>query len=443
MSYDWIIFLVFIAIILILERKKFKREGIAFLRRTDKGIKTLTNLSKKYEKYLQPILDFAIVLSIGILALKEVKNKKQYLLYMLISYVLFIKAGMVEEGLKSVFQGLEIPKGLIIMVYVLSFILGISGYGLGLLLGGSLALILAKVKNMAVTSSPLQLVLPISVPAKYNLPIFTVPFDKWILSLLIIVSVHELAHAIAALSNKIKVKSLGYGVFAFLPVGFAEPDERSLKKASRLKKLRVYAAGSFSNFLTALFFGGLFFLLSYGLSTLNIYEFEGISYGYVFNSTYAYNTLPPNGTITAIDNHSINNLTFFIECLSHKKPNETIILTINNDTYKVKLSEHPENKSKGFIGIGNIIANYDLKSSIKNNLFIYIPLLVLLYIIDLFKWIFLLNIGIGIANLLPLYPFDGGLMYKEFFKNETVFKIFNIFVLFLFLFSLFGKYIII
>ena len=44
MSYDWIIFLVFVAIIIALEHRNFKREGIAFLRRTDKGIKILKRL---------------------------------------------------------------------------------------------------------------------------------------------------------------------------------------------------------------------------------------------------------------------------------------------------------------------------------------------------------------------------------------------------------------
>jgi membrane-associated protease RseP (regulator of RpoE activity) len=33
----------------------------------------------------------------------------------------------------------------------------------------------------------------------------------------------------------------------------------------------------------------------------------------------------------------------------------------------------------------------------------------------LFAWLFVLHLGVGVFNLLPLKPFDGGYMYEEVF----------------------------
>ncbi|NPA38568.1 MAG: site-2 protease family protein [Candidatus Nanohaloarchaeota archaeon] len=433
MNYDWIIFLIFIAVVAVIERKNFKREGIAFLRRTDKGIEVLKNFAKKHHKVINLLADFAIVLSIGFLAIKDVKNKRQYVAYVLAFYLFFVQLDMIYQGLNSMFQGITIPYFLIIFSFVMSFLFGVSGYGLSLLISGSVAILLSKLTQHTIANSPLQLVLPISLPESYNLPIFTVPFDKWIISLAVIVVVHELAHAVVALANGIKVKSLGYGLFAIMPVGFAEPDEKQLQKAPRLKKLRVYAAGSFANFLTATLFGVLLFLMMHASSWLNIYSFEGISYSYVFNTSHAYGIIPQNGTITAIDNQTLHNFSQFINYLSSKHPNDTIFLTIDNKTYEVMLTSSPENSSQAFIGIGGVMPLYSLKS-----MWFY-PLV---YLADLFKWIFILNLGIGIANLLPLVPFDGGLMVKEYIRKKKMQKIFFGMVLFLLLFSLFGRYVI-
>jgi len=47
----------------------------------------------------------------------------------------------------------------------------------------------------------------------------------------------------------------------------------------------------------------------------------------------------------------------------------------------------------------------------------------------LLYWLYLLNIGIGLFNLVPLGPIDGGLMMKEvlkkWFNKKTAKKIFS------------------
>jgi membrane-associated protease RseP (regulator of RpoE activity) len=64
-------------------------------------------------------------------------------------------------------------------------------------------------------------------------------------------------------------------------------------------------------------------------------------------------------------------------------------------------------------------------------------------------WVLFLNAGIGIANLLPIKPLDGGLMLEEivkvFFKKrwvDKIVKVVSLFTLLLILIALFGPSII-
>jgi len=38
------------------------------------------------------------------------------------------------------------------------------------------------------------------------------------------------------------------------------------------------------------------------------------------------------------------------------------------------------------------------------------------WVFQLFAWLVFLNFGIGLVNLLPIKPLDGGLMYEEIIK---------------------------
>ncbi|MBD3361589.1 hypothetical protein GF358_02225 [Candidatus Woesearchaeota archaeon] len=90
------------------------------------------------------------------------------------------------------------------------------------------------------------LVLPIKAKG-----VFYVPFLYWILSLIIVMIVHEGAHGIIALVHKIKIKKTGIAflgiIIPIIPAAFVEPDEKKLNKSSNLIKLSVYSAGPFAN----------------------------------------------------------------------------------------------------------------------------------------------------------------------------------------------------
>lgn len=71
-----------------------------------------------------------------------------------------------------------------------------------------------------------------------------------ILALIMLVTIHEIAHGILARINNIDIVSAGI-IWLVVPVGgFVEPNEEQLQATPPLKRLQVYAAGISANFVT-------------------------------------------------------------------------------------------------------------------------------------------------------------------------------------------------
>ncbi len=89
-----------------------------------------------------------------------------------------------------------------------------------------------------------------------------IPLVWGLIGLIVTLVIHEFSHAISALSENIRVKSLGVLV-ALVPIGgFAEPDEEQLLHHSeRGTRLRVFSSGVISNFITAIISFSIFFYL--------------------------------------------------------------------------------------------------------------------------------------------------------------------------------------
>ena len=71
-----------------------------------------------------------------------------------------------------------------------------------------------------------------------------------IVALIVAIIVHEFSHGILTLAGNLKVKSMGL-LYFIIPIGaFVEPDEEQIKKTTISKRMRVYAVGPLSNFVT-------------------------------------------------------------------------------------------------------------------------------------------------------------------------------------------------
>jgi len=78
-----------------------------------------------------------------------------------------------------------------------------------------------------------------------------VPLWYGIIALIVTLVVHEGGHGILARANGMRLKSLGL-LFAIAPIGaFVEPDEEDMRQSSRRARLRVFAAGPMTNLAVA------------------------------------------------------------------------------------------------------------------------------------------------------------------------------------------------
>src|SRR3989344_204420 len=119
------------------------------------------------------------------------------------------------------------------------------------------------------------------------------------------------------------------------------------------------------------------------------------------------------------------------------KPNEKLTLETDKGNFNLITVQNPNNASRGFIGISDFKINTKLKPDINKNLGNF-----LLWFFELIFWLFTVNLGIGLFNLLPLGPIDGGRMFlvlssiifkeeekaKKFWSSISIFLLIVIFI---------------
>ena len=288
-----------------------------------------------------------------------------------------------------------------------------------------------------------KLVLP-SV-GKMELPGFVwgVPFWYWIIAVFVVLFVHEPMHALLVRAEKIRIKSFGLLLLVALPGAFVDPDDKQIKKVSTIKKLRIFAAGSFGNLIAA----GIIMLLILGSNFLidSIMSGEGIIFENTIEDTGAQEA-GLEGVIIGINNKEIKNILDFTESIEDVKPEDVIDVKTTEGNFRVKTIPHPDDPERPFIGISKPQTLFVYKSLLEGYGIVSERILYTIsWILGLFGWVFTLNVGIGVFNLFPIKPLDGGLMLEEivkyFYKGKNVNYIVNgiSFVIFgLVLINLFG-----
>jgi membrane-associated protease RseP (regulator of RpoE activity) len=260
------------------------------------------------------------------------------------------------------------------------------------------------------------IVLPTVGSYKYPGPVFSVPFWYWIVAVFIVVSSHEPMHALFARLEKVKIKNMGIFLFFVFPLGaFADPDEKQMKRLSLIKKLRIFASGSFGNLIVA----GIFILLmiSYNFLVDSLITSNGVVFKKTIENTGAFEARL-SGTIIEVNGYKIKSMMDFTDALIAIEPGAVIEIKTTQGIYNVKTIPHPDEPERPFIGISEprtlliykgLLEGFGAVSESVLN-FIY-------WILGLLGWVFVLNLGVGVFNLFPIKPLDGGLMFEEIIKH--------------------------
>ena len=265
----------------------------------------------------------------------------------------------------------------------------------------------------------------------------------FLLSIPIVLVIHEGAHGIVATLEKIKIKTGGFAIFIAMFAGFVEPDEEEFNKAKKISKLRVIGAGATSNVIFALALGVIlltnpffaivvpepllstFYDLPDGVLVLSIIENSGAERA----------GLLANDIITSINGIQI------LSPLDFQKteliPGEIAKVSILRDgqtlQFPVEVIPSPEDPEKGLIGI------------IRDNSFAYKPVLNFIEWKDpgvsmFLLWLWMISFFIGIINMLPLPILDGGKFIHTIIDKKISDKAVNITMwgIYAFTFALFG-----
>lgn len=235
--------------------------------------------------------------------------------------------------------------------------------------------------------------------------VFYVPFFYWIISLFIIVVLHEGMHGVMARVYNLPVKNSGLMILGALvpliPGAFVEPDEKKLLKASPKKQLAVYAAGPAINIITGLLFLGLFVgVVSPFADTF--YAHDGVVVTELMdgNPPAEQAGITPGEKITQINGHAITGREDFSTALEGAQPGDNVNIVSSTAVYDITLGTNPETNT-ALLGVW---VDNPLNAPTWATY-------VALWFKDLLFWLALLSLGVGLFNLVPLGPIDGGRMF--------------------------------
>jgi len=377
------------------------------------------------------------------------KYKFIFIFYLALAVFLFIKRKKIQTQAKIILlyrtkwglQWMEkysqkFRQGIILIGYI--------GVGAGYI--GLIFISYTLVKNLydllttPATVSGVSLVLPgVNIPGMGVLP-----FWYWILAILIIAIVHEFSHGIVARAHNIPVKNTGMVVMGPVIGAFVEPDEEQMKKEKDIKQYSVLAAGSFSNILLALvailLLNFIFLPLQQGMV-----EPTGFTFDAYFGEQYPFAKagIKPGTLITGVDNIETLKFEKFNERLICTEPQERLLIKTPEKNYPIILAANPDDISKPFLGIKEIRNEFELKDVYSAGIW-KVLYNIINWIIGFLKWLFLLSLGIGLFNLLPLPIVDGGRMVQVYLhkskgkeKGEKRYRQISLFFLLVLLLNLF------
>ena len=242
-------------------------------------------------------------------------------------------------------------------------------------------------------------------------------FTHWILAIFILAIVHEFSHGVVARSHHIPVKSSGFAVFALLapviPAAFVEPDEKKLGKAHDIVQYSVFAAGPMANLVLA-FLLVLAFPYVADMTNSTLAPFEdvithpiGFSYEVLENESYpAYTSAVPPAILSSINGKPVDDYSQFMSYSSCLLPDQEVTLGTDKGEYTFTAIPRSDNPEKGFMGIKPTQNERRINTEYAGIAGVYY------WFRGFIKWLFLLNLFIGLANLLPLGIVDGGRMLQ-------------------------------
>ena len=291
-----------------------------------------------------------------------------------------------------------------------------------------------------------------------------VPLWYGLIALIVTLVVHEGAHGVLARANDLRVKSLGL-LIAVIPIGaFVEPDEDDLKATSRRKRLRVFSAGPGVNLSVA-----LLCLIGFSAMVGATTPAPGVHVAFtVANAPSDKAGIAPGDIFLSADGQSLPDWEAFRAFLDAHHPGDNVTLQVQHgrqDTVRAvpvtlesrwdALSSQQKEQAVGdnatlaeelqrqpFLGVQPLLPentrflSHPFTSRIGVLSLVSLPVgevrgqpFLSLYLPSFFDtpfepavywpiatllfWVFWINLMVGLTNILPMVPLDGGHVFRD------------------------------
>ena len=246
----------------------------------------------------------------------------------------------------------------------------------------------------------------VSVQPIVPLPGLFVTFETFpylVLALSVVVVSHELSHGIASLVDQVPLKSTGAFFAHVLMGGFVEPDEEKLNQAKSVTKLRVFAAGSFTNAVLGILC--IFLLFNFTATIGPFYDVvpSGVAIGSVPDNLPAqWSGLQAGDIITNINQTGISAIADLRQYMSRVTPGQEIVIGTQRGDFLVRTAVDQNNSSHAIIGISGLTDHIVYEPKLPFLSSDFPPMLLRAEF-----WLSIVLISVALINMLPMYPFDG------------------------------------
>jgi membrane-associated protease RseP (regulator of RpoE activity) len=238
----------------------------------------------------------------------------------------------------------------------------------------------------------------------------------FLLSIPIVLVVHEGAHGIVGVMEKIGIKTGGFAIFIAMFAGFVEPDEEQFSKAKKISRLRLIGAGPTSNVIFAFALGAILFtnpmfamvVPEPFLSSFYEEAEDGVLVLSVIDGGGAQQAgIQENDVIVKINDVNIASA---IDLQKNPlEPGELVNVTILRDgsevIFPVTIMVSPDDPERGLIGI---MRNDQPPKPIYNFIDWGLDTPMGFQFSMFLLWLWMISFFIGIINMLPLPILDGG-----------------------------------
>ncbi len=277
-----------------------------------------------------------------------------------------------------------------------------------------------------------------------------IPLVQGLMALFVVVVVHEFAHGVISKLYNIRIKSSGFAMIGPIPAAFVEPDEKKLERAPYKHQMSMYAAGPFSNVLLALVI--VFVLLLAGFGSNALFEPVGVELVDFNESDPRFDGVESGVLLESVDDFVIRTSVDLTNALAGYAPGDEVVVGFNGFNKSFVLNSHPVNEEWAYLGVtvSPVVSGKNVFLDFLRPVYFWlfgnihgavdVPLVGLILFklfggfgfvsFGLFDWIFHLSIGIGLVNLLPIGPVDGGRMFllslRQFFSEKVSHRVWGL-----------------